>query len=77
MNDGNSISLQYHKVTVHNYCMPQFELFQTLTTPYKQRTNHKLGCQIKEKKISINFLFSGISENFTSKQTLAVNNQGR
>ena len=38
MNDGDSISLQHHKVTVHTHCMPQFNLFQTQTTVCKQRT---------------------------------------
>ena len=35
MNGGGSISLQNHEVTVHNHCMPQFDLFQTHTTAYK------------------------------------------
>ena len=35
MNDGNPISLQYLEVTVHYYCMPQFDLFQIQTTAYK------------------------------------------
>ena len=35
MNDGNSISLQYHEVTIHNHCIPQIDLFQVWTTTYK------------------------------------------
>ena len=34
MNDGISISLQHYKMTVHNHCMTQLDLFQTQTTAY-------------------------------------------
>ena len=29
MNDGDSISLPYHEVTVHNHCMPRLHIFLT------------------------------------------------
>ena len=34
MNDGDSISLQYHKVTVHDHNVPKFDIFETQTTAY-------------------------------------------
>ena len=34
MNDSDSIFLQYCKVTIYNHCIPQFDLFQTLTNAY-------------------------------------------
>ena len=34
MNGGDSISLQYCKITVHNHYVPQFNLFQIQTMAY-------------------------------------------
>ena len=66
MNDSDSIFLQYHKVTVYNHYMPQFDHFQ-IQISHLQRNNHKLGYQRKEnsKKFPI---FFGISENFVFKK---------
>ena len=34
MNNGDSISLQYHEVMIPNHCKLQFDPFQTQTTTY-------------------------------------------
>ena len=58
MNDDDSVSLQYREITIHNNFMPQFDFFKIrqLLADHQQTTNHRLGYQIKIKKILRNFL---------------------
>ena len=53
-NGSNSISLPYHKtITVHNHCMPQFDLFKTQMIAHSPaKTNNKICISNQGKEVS-------------------------
>ena len=58
MNNGDWTSLKYHKETVHNLCMPQFDLFQSQTTAYSPLSKDKAkGWRKNNSKFSIILVF--------------------
>ena len=73
MNDDDSISLQYRKVTVTIIvCLNlTFFIFRQLLTRHLRTINHKLGYLSKEKKISFFFFFFliDISKNFPFRKS--------
>ena len=80
LNDGKSILLQYHKMTVHNHCMLQFDLFLNSNNCLIPINKELITNQMKG-KILRNFQFFCISENFlfrklwlftTTKWTLTI-----
>ena len=65
MNDTDSISLQYHRLTVYNHYMPHSVLhFSNSDNCLLVISKGLLRILNQENKILRNFLFFGIPENF-------------